>query len=126
VHGVRFLAEADGLRHDRGDDALRRALDQLPDERATDAVADHHEAPDAQVIHKGEVIVGVGVHGRSISSGPEDWPLGTLRRSAVIQRYSSLNSSVALNGARCEMKPMVEFWPPPGMTNSGKPEPASW
>ncbi len=24
----------------------------------------------------------------------------------------------------CE-KPMVEFWPPPGMTKSGKPEPAS-
>jgi hypothetical protein len=25
-----------------------------------------------------------------------------------------LNSSVALNGARSDMKPMVEFWPPPG------------
>ena len=40
---------------------LRSALDQLPDERAPDAVADHHEAPDAQVIHEGEVVVGIGV-----------------------------------------------------------------
>src|SRR6185295_9138845 len=38
-----------------------RALDQLPDERPTDAVADHHEAADAQVIHEGEVVVGIGV-----------------------------------------------------------------
>jgi hypothetical protein len=43
-----------------------------------------------------------------------------------MQRYSSLNSSVALNGARSDMKPIVEFWPPPGMMKSGKPEPASW
>ena len=47
VHGVRFLAEADGLRHDGGDDAPRRALEQLPDERTADAVTDHHEALDA-------------------------------------------------------------------------------
>src|SRR5262249_60573161 len=63
VHGIRFSPKAYGLRDDRGDDALRRALDQLPDERPTDAVADHHEAPDTQVIHEGEVIVGIGVPG---------------------------------------------------------------
>ena len=32
-------------------------------------------------------------------------------RDVLMQRYSSLNSSVALNGARSDMKPMVEFWP---------------
>src|SRR4029077_21213739 len=42
VHGVRFLAEADGVAHDRGEDALGRALDTLPDDRPADAVADHH------------------------------------------------------------------------------------
>src|SRR5262249_21975526 len=34
---------------------------QLPDERAADAVADHHEASDAQVIHETEVVVGIGI-----------------------------------------------------------------
>ena len=43
-----------------------------------------------------------------------------------MQRYSSPKSVIALNGARSDMKPMVEFWPPPGMTSRGKPEPASW
>ena len=38
-------------------------------------------------------------HGRSISSGPVDWPPFALRRSAAMTRYSPLNSSIALNGA---------------------------
>ena len=39
-------------------------------------------------------------HGRSTSSGPEDWPALALRRSAAMQRYSPLNSSIALKGLR--------------------------
>ena len=42
-----------------------------------------------------------------------------------MQRYSSLNSSIALNGAFPVKKEMVEFNPPPGMSSNGKPEPAS-
>ena len=62
-------------------------------------------------------------HGRSISSGPEDWPPLALRRSDAMQRYSPLNSSIGLKGP---LKPeIVEFNPPPAMSNNGKPEPAS-
>jgi len=42
-----------------------------------------------------------------------------------MQRYSPLNSSIALNGALPVKKEIVEFSPPPGMSSSGKPEPAS-
>ena len=62
-------------------------------------------------------------HGRSISSGPVDWPLLELRRSAAMRRYSDLNSSIELNGP---VKPEIaEFNPPPEMSNNGKPEPVS-
>ena len=37
-------------------------------------------------------------HGRSISSGPDDWPPFALRRSEAIQRYSPLNASIGLKG----------------------------
>jgi hypothetical protein len=40
-------------------------------------------------------------------------------------RYSPLNSSMALNGEPPVKKEMVEFNPPPGISISGKPEPAS-
>ena len=62
---------------------------------------------------------------RSTSTGPVDWPLGALRRSAVMHRYCPLNSSIALKGELPEKKEMVEFNPPPGSSNSGNPEPAS-
>jgi hypothetical protein len=42
-----------------------------------------------------------------------------------MQRYSPLSSSIALKGALHVKKEIVEFNPPPGMSNSGKPEPAS-
>ncbi len=43
-----------------------------------------------------------------------------------MQRYSPLNSSIGLNGELLPLSPaIVEFNPPPGMTSSGKPEPAS-
>ena len=54
-------AEAAGLRQHGGDHAVGRALDQVPDERAADAEAQHHELVDAEVIHQAEVVVGVGV-----------------------------------------------------------------
>jgi hypothetical protein len=43
----------------------------------------------------------------------------------VMQRYSSLNSSIALNGALPVKKDIVAFNPPPAMSNKGKPEPVS-
>jgi len=78
------------------------------------------------VIHEGEVVVGIGV--------PRPVDLERARRLAA-RRVAQvggdaavlvLKSVIALNGARSDMKSMVEFWPPPGMMNSGKPEPASW
>ena len=42
----------------------------------------------------------------------------------VMQRKSFLNSSIALMTAVCQLA-MREFKPPPGVTSSGKPEPAS-
>jgi hypothetical protein len=46
---------------DRGDHAVGRALQQVPDEGAADAEAHHHEPVDAQVIHDAELIVGEGI-----------------------------------------------------------------
>ena len=40
------------------DDALGRALEQVPDERTADAEAEHHEFVYTQVIHDAEVVVG--------------------------------------------------------------------
>src|SRR5262245_22855351 len=57
-------------------------------------------------------------HGRSISSGPDDWPGLALRRSDAMQRYSPLNSSMALNGLASPA--IVEFKPPPRDEQKGK------
>src|SRR5262245_4365912 len=51
------------LAHHRGHPAVGRALEQLPDERAPDAVTEHEELVDAEVVHEAELIVGVGVPG---------------------------------------------------------------
>ena len=45
------------------DDALGCPLQQVPDEGAADAEAQHQELPDAQVIHQAELVVGVCVPG---------------------------------------------------------------
>ena len=45
-------ARAARLRQHRGDDAVRRALDQVPDQGAADAEAQHHELVDAEMIHQ--------------------------------------------------------------------------
>src|ERR1700704_3311189 len=43
-----------------------------------------------------------------------------------MQRYSALNSSIALKGWLLPLRPaIVEFNPPPAMSSNGKPEPAS-
>ena len=42
-----------------------------------------------------------------------------------MQRYSSLNSSIGLNGVVPVRPAIVEFNPPPAMTSNGKPEPVS-
>jgi hypothetical protein len=68
------------------------------------------------MVHEAEVVVGIGV------PRPVD-----LERSRGLAAGSvaQVRRDAALNGARSDMKPIVEFWPPPGMTNRGKPEPAS-
>ena len=43
---------------------------------AANAEAHHHELVDAQVIHQAEMVIGVRIHGRSISSGPEGGAIG--------------------------------------------------
>ena len=54
---------ARGHRQHARDDAIRRALDEIPDQGAADAEAQHHEFVDAEVIHQRELIVGVGIPG---------------------------------------------------------------
>ena len=45
-------ARATGLRQHGRDDAIGRALQQVPDQGAADAEAQHHELVDAQVVHE--------------------------------------------------------------------------
>jgi hypothetical protein len=56
--------------------------------------------------------------GPSISSGPEDWPPLALRRSAKMQRYSPLNSSMGLKGLPLLKPEIVEFHPTPDVRRS--------
>ncbi len=51
------------LRQHGGDGAPGRPLQQVPDERAADAEAEHHELADAEVAHQADMVVGVGVPG---------------------------------------------------------------
>ena len=50
-----------GLRKHGGNDPVGRPFQQVPDEGAADAVAQHHELFDAEVVHQTEVVVCVGV-----------------------------------------------------------------
>ena len=54
-------ARAARLRQHGGDDAIGRALQQIPDEGPADAEAEHHELVDAEMIHQAEMVVGVGI-----------------------------------------------------------------
>src|SRR5882724_4809245 len=64
VEEVRHLrTEPAGLRQYGRDETLGCALQQVPDEGAADAEAQHQELPDAQVIHQAELVVGVRVPG---------------------------------------------------------------
>ena len=54
-------AVAAGLRRHGGDDAVAGAAQQVPDERAADAEAEHHEIADAQMVHQADMVVGIGV-----------------------------------------------------------------
>ncbi len=54
-------AEAARLRQHGGRDAPGRSPQQVPDEGAADAEAQHQELADAQMIHQAEMVVGVGV-----------------------------------------------------------------
>jgi len=63
-------------------------------------------------------------HGSCAGIGPLESPPLALRWSIVMQRKSFLNSSIALITAVGQLLTR-EFSPPPGVTNSGKPLPAS-
>src|SRR5882724_5784468 len=56
-------AQSAGPRQHGRDETLGCALQQVPDEGAADAEAQHQELPDAQVIHQAELVVGVCVPG---------------------------------------------------------------
>ena len=49
---------ADGLAKDGANDAVGRALHQLPGEAAADAVADEQELLDPEMIHQAELVIG--------------------------------------------------------------------
>ena len=51
------------------------------------------------MIHEAELVIGVGIPGPvDLNSGRPDWPLGALRRSAVMKRYCPLNSLYGVEG----------------------------
>ena len=66
------------------------------------------------MIHQPKLIVGIGFPRSVDFDRTRRLTAGALRRSAVMQRYSLLNSSTALNGELPVKKPMVAFSPPPG------------
>jgi hypothetical protein len=72
------------------------------------------------------VVVGIGVPRPVDLEGAGGLAAGRVAQVGRDAAELVRDSSVALNGARSAMKPMVEFWPPPGITNRGKPAPASW
>jgi len=50
-----------GLRQHGGGDTPGRPPQQVPDERAADAEAQHHKLRDAEVIHQAELVIGMRV-----------------------------------------------------------------
>ena len=123
--GGHLRAVAAGLRRHRRDDAVAGALQQVPDERAADAEAEHHEFPDAEVIHQAELIVGIGVPrpvGLERTRGLAALGVAQIRRDHAELVLELVERVERVGRAR---PATVEFSPPPGMTSSGKPEPAS-
>jgi len=86
--------------------------------------SEHQELADAEVIHQPEMVVGIGVPrpvDRERPGGLAAIGVAQIRRDDAVL---ALNSSNGLNG--WVFRPStVEFNPPPGITSSGKPEPAS-
>ncbi len=50
-----------GLRQHGCDNTIRRPPQEVPDEGAADAEAQHHELLDAQVIHQTELVIGMRI-----------------------------------------------------------------
>ena len=71
------------------------------------------------MIHEPKLVVGVGVQGRSTSSGPLDWPGLALRNSAQMHRKSSLYRSIGLKGDTVSQEAKEELSPPPGISSRG-------
>ena len=115
-----------GLRQHGRDDSIRRPLQQVPDEGAADAEAQHHELVDAQMIHQPELVVGVGIP-RPVdlerTGGLAAIGVAQVRRDAAVLPLELLDR---VERRVVPFRPaIVEFNPPPAMTSNGKPEPAS-
>src|ERR1700737_1469392 len=125
VHDIRVLGPvADALTKHGGDDTLGRAFEELPGKTAADAETHIEELAVAGRALSPSWSPAKAPHGSSTGIGPLDSPPLALRWSIVMQRKSFLNASMALNTAVGQLLTR-EFSPPPGVTKSGKPEPAS-
>src|SRR5581483_5985493 len=103
------LVVADRLhRHGRGD-PVGRLLDQLEDERAADAAADHLHPVDAEVVEHGQLIL--GVHAPGVGGVERPARLAAFRWSIAITRNWSPNASSGLSGIRPQ-NDTLEFSPP--------------
>ena len=114
------------LRQHRRDHSIGRTLQEIPDERAADAEPHHHELVDPQMIHQGELVVGVGVP-RPIDFNRAGGLAG--RGVAEVRGDAAILSLELLDRVEGELpvkNAMVAFNPPPGRSISGKPDPASW
>jgi hypothetical protein len=77
------------------------------------------------MVHQAEMIVGIRFPRPIDFDRACGLTAGSVAQVGVMQRYCPLNSSIALKGELPVKKPIVEFKPPPGRSNSGKPDPAS-
>ena len=109
---------------DRGDDAIGRALQQLAGKAAADAVAHIEEFADAEMVHQPELVVGEGVPG--IFGRHRAGRLAAIG-VALVHRDAAEVVLEFLHRVDRGGRPIAtrEFSPPPGVTSSGKPEPAS-
>jgi hypothetical protein len=115
---------SDGLHEHPSHDAVGRTLYQLHGKASPDAVAHEEELVNAKVVHQPQLVVGESAHRSSIGIGPLDSPPLAFLWSMVMQRNSLLKMSMALNTAVGQLLTR-EFRPPPGVTKSGKPNPAT-
>ena len=127
VAEIRHLRPEPAWLHRHGrHDTIRGPLQEVPDEGTGYAEAQHHELVDAQMIHQAEMVVGIGIP-RPVdlerAGGLAGVGVAQIRRDAAVLTLELLNR---VEGIAAGKPAIVEpFKPPPAMSNSGKPEPAS-